>query len=100
MYKDRIEEQVKCIESKAESDYCLIGCGFDRLPLDSTPYYTEWLNNMNEEDIYLQRFRECTIICPSWMYKRVVYDRISEYRKKLGSTAAFRDDFEAKKGKF
>jgi hypothetical protein len=41
-----------------QDDMYLVGSNFTRFPEDSTPYYTNWLNNMSETDIYNQRFRE------------------------------------------
>ena len=28
----------------------------------------------------MQRFRECTIICPSWVYPRALFDRVASWR--------------------
>lgn len=72
--------QVEYDIAKKEGKDCLVGCNFSRIPLDSTPYYTTWLNSMSNEDIHLQQFRECTLICPSWFMHRNVYDRIALYR--------------------
>lgn len=86
MRPERISKQVQLFLSLPLPDrhFCLIGTNFDRLPEDSTPYYTQWLNDMSEEDLVLQKFRECTIICPTWCYSRAVFDRIAEHRQTPG----------------
>lgn len=72
--------QIEYEIAQTEGQNCLVGCNFSRIPPHSTPYYTSWLNNMSNEDIFLQQFRECTIICPSWFMHRSVYDRIALHR--------------------
>lgn len=79
MHPDRILEQVQLYLDIGDEN-CMIGCNFDREPANSTPYYSSWLNSMSDSDLLLQKFRECTIICPSWIYSRKVYDKIADYR--------------------
>lgn len=76
MTSNRIEKQVDLYLKRKVND-CIIGCNFDRIPLDSTQYYTNWLNYLNEDDLMKQQFRECSIIAPSWMYTRQVYEKIA-----------------------
>lgn len=86
MRQERIAMQVQLFLSLplSDRDLYLIGSNFDRLPEDSTPYYTQWLNDMSQEDLVLQQFRECTIICPTWCYSRTVFDRIAKHRQTPG----------------
>ena len=58
-----------------------MGCNFRRIPEDATPFYTSWLNSLTNEQIHLQRFRECTIICPSWFMHRSVFDSVAASRR-------------------
>ena len=44
--------------------------------MESTPFYTDWLNKLDHREMHLQQYRECTIICPSWFYAREVYTRV------------------------
>lgn len=78
MVPHRIEEELKI--ARIRGDHCLVGANFTRMPDDATPYYTSWLNGLDETDILLQQFRECTIICPSWFMHRHVYDRVAALR--------------------
>jgi hypothetical protein len=74
----RVESQLKLALSKGDDciNY-LIGTNFNRIPVDSTPYYTDCLNSLNDQELYNQRFRECTIICPTWFYHRNVFDKVA-----------------------
>jgi len=90
MHPDRVSEQIHLYMSLPESerDWYLIGTGFDRTPLDSTPYYTEWLNNLcTSEELHLHQYRECTIVCPTWLYSRALFDRIAAHRSSTDSGA-------------
>ena len=78
MHAERIAEQVQMYLARGD-DRCIIGCNIFRDPDDSTPYYTNWVNSMTEHDIYVQRFRECTIVCPTWLYSRANYDRVASH---------------------
>lgn len=76
--------QIEYNQALLEGDCCLIGCNFSRIPPEATPYYTQWLNNMTNDDLILQQYRECTIICPSWFMHRNVYNRVAESRGGVG----------------
>jgi glycosyltransferase involved in cell wall biosynthesis len=86
----RIELQLQLALEKGKD--CLVGCNFNRLPSDSTPYYTDWLNSMNDEDLVLQQFRECTVICPSWFMHRQVFDKVANHRSRCGTRAFVEND--------
>lgn len=82
MHPDRIADQVIQYSTLGDDrDTYLIGTGFDRHPIDSTPYYTHWLNNLSNDDLCTQQYRECTIICPTWIYSRCVFDKIALHRQ-------------------
>jgi glycosyltransferase involved in cell wall biosynthesis len=67
----------RCLEKG--HDY-LVGSNFTREPEGSTAYYTDWLNGLDDHALLTQRFRECTIICPTWFMHRSVFDRVSQLR--------------------
>lgn len=96
MHPERLQAQVDLYVSLPTDvrDTYLLGTGFDREPLGSTPYYTDWLNGMTEEDLHLHQYRECTIICPTWLYSRAIFDRIAGHRRAgdtYGNKSAFVD---------
>lgn len=83
----RIEKQVELYISIENKD-CIIGCNFNRIPDDSTPYYTNWLNSLNDLDLLKQQFRECSIIAPTWMYPKAVYKKIALLRQNKNSSSS------------
>ena len=85
MHPDRIRLQLELATEKGNN--CLVGCNFDREPLDSTPFYARWLNEMDDKQLVIQQYRECTIICPSWFYHRDIFDKIAKFRSKSGRRA-------------
>ena len=77
MHKDRVESQYHLSQqSHLLGDFTLVGSNFVRFPAESTPFYTEWLNQLTPREMLLQQYRECTIICPSWFYCRDIYSRV------------------------
>jgi ribonuclease P protein subunit RPP14 len=58
---------------------CLLGSGFSRLPTDATPRYTQWLNSMTQQELMTQRFREVTLLHPTWFFHRSVWERVGGY---------------------
>jgi glycosyltransferase involved in cell wall biosynthesis len=58
----RLEEQLA--ECRAFPN-AIVGCGFVREPEDATPRYTRWANELSNDSLLLQRFRECTVIMPT-----------------------------------
>lgn len=43
------------------------------IPEDATARYAAWVNRLSDEQLYTQRFRECTLVHPSWFMARVIY---------------------------
>jgi len=72
----RIELQVKALNRFPEA---LVGSRFDRIPQDATARYTKWCNKIDERSIYLQRFRELTIIQPTWAMTRKTFEAAGRY---------------------
>lgn len=72
-----------CANSSDSDDerLTLIGANFERCPHDSTPFYTNWLNSLSHQEMLLQQYRECTIICPSWFYAKDVYDKVFQHNQ-------------------
>lgn len=64
MHSTRIAEQT-CAMLSLDADECkktLMGCQFDRIPKDSTHHYSQWANSLSDERLYLEKFRECTLV--------------------------------------
>lgn len=57
----------------------ILGCQFKRDPPESTWHYTEWANNLNTERLHLERFREVTLIQPTWIMRQEWFDELGRY---------------------
>jgi hypothetical protein len=57
----------------------LMGCQFDRIPHDSTWHYQNWANSLTDDRLYMERFRECTLIQPTWFLARQLFDSLGGY---------------------
>jgi glycosyltransferase involved in cell wall biosynthesis len=81
MYPTRVAEQVHCMMSLNEDDMrrTILGCTFDRDPPDSTWHYAQWANGLSDERLMLERFREVTIIQPTWMMSRSRFQQLGGY---------------------
>lgn len=76
MLQNRIlKEYEACIDHKN----AIIGCQFKRIPEDSTRHYTNWCNNLTEEELYLQQYREITLIQPTWFMEKKTFMDIGGY---------------------
>lgn len=42
-------------------------------------HYTNWLNNLKDEDLMKYQYREVLIIQPTWMMTRETFDRVGGY---------------------
>mmetsp|Transcript_13577 Transcript_13577/g.31847 ORF Transcript_13577/g.31847 Transcript_13577/m.31847 type:complete len:562 (+) Transcript_13577:100-1785(+) len=82
MHKHRIIEQVLymiCIVDNETRNRTLLGSTFDRDPPDSTWHYSNWANNLTDERLMLERYREITILQPTWFMPLSVWSRIGGY---------------------
>lgn len=82
MHPTRIAEQSRAMHGifpEDNRDITLMGCQFDRIPVDSTQHYTTWANTITDERLYLERYRECTLIQPTWFMSRVLFERLGGY---------------------
>eukprot|EP00386_Alphamonas_edax_P002621 GDKI01007909.1.p1 GENE.GDKI01007909.1~~GDKI01007909.1.p1 ORF type:complete len:413 (-),score=56.67 GDKI01007909.1:23-1261(-) len=70
MMRDRVKLQYTACKHMPGS---IIGSRFERLPADSTHRYTLWLNTLTPEQLYTQRFRECTLAMPTWFMHKSCY---------------------------
>lgn len=74
---ERLESQLPLALSNPDA---IVGTQWTRLPEDSTPRYREWCNSLTPQQLISQQYRELTLIQPTWMYHRAVFDRISGYK--------------------
>ena len=74
MHPTRIAEQTCVMMSLSEN--ALLGCQFDRIPKDSTWHYASWANSLSDERVWLEQFRECTLIQPTWFISKSWFESL------------------------
>jgi glycosyltransferase involved in cell wall biosynthesis len=79
MAPSRVQEQLAHLRMVGDSDDMLVGCRFHRLPADATPRYTAWCTGMTDAQLMHQRYRECTLIQPTWFCRRTLLARCGGY---------------------
>ena len=57
----------------------IVGCTFQRDPPDATWHYAAWANGLTEERLRLERFREVTVVQPTWMMARERFVELGGY---------------------
>ena len=80
--ENRVAEQLammRAIPSGEERDGTLLGSTFNRLPEGSTANYSSWANSLTDERLMLDRFRECTLIQPTWFLTRDRFEFLEGY---------------------
>lgn len=79
MHQHRIPEQVHALLQAPERNRMLLGSQFDRDPPDSTWHYAQWANNLSEERLMLERYREVTVLQPTWCMLRSRFEDLGGY---------------------
>lgn len=62
-----------------EAESTLFGSRFERIPENATLRYTEWANSLTMSRMYLEKFREVTLLQPTWFFHRSVWERAGRY---------------------
>ena len=59
----------------------IVGSQFSRFPKESTIRYTNWANSLTRSQLYAQAYTSHgpTIILPTWMCSRLVYERVGGF---------------------
>eukprot|EP00808_Paulinella_micropora_P021791 g56477.t1 len=63
----------------AEGRRTIVGSNFVRTPPNSTPRYTDWLNSLTDEQVLLHQYREVSMIQPTWLFHRDVFNTVGGY---------------------
>jgi glycosyltransferase involved in cell wall biosynthesis len=81
MHKHRVAAQTTCMLSLDEEarKNTLLGCTFGRDPPDSTWHYSQWANSLSDERLLLERYREITILQPTWFMPLSVWSQVGGY---------------------
>lgn len=84
MHPFRIAEQLSAMLSIPEGDdnrreRTLMGCTFDRIPAGSTWHYSDWANGLSDDRLLLERYREVTLLQPTWFLSRMRFEEMGGY---------------------
>jgi len=77
MHTDRVTAQLEVALHRGKR--CLVGSNVERQPQGAQPRYTSWLNSLSDAQLFLQRFRECTLAMPTWFCARDVLDEVGGF---------------------
>ena len=75
----RVEALRRAAETQTDAKNTLFGSRFSRHPPDATERYAEWANTLTPERLHLERFRECTLIQPTWFFHRDLWRNAGRY---------------------
>jgi glycosyltransferase involved in cell wall biosynthesis len=81
MLPTRVIRQLEALFKLPKSDRCrtLMGCTFSRDPPDATWHYAKWANGLTDERLSLERYREVTVLQPTWMIPRKHFQSLGGY---------------------
>ena len=75
----RVEALRRAAETQPDAKNTLFGSRFSRHPPDATERYAEWANTLTPDRLFLERFRECTLIQPTWFFHRDAWNKAGRY---------------------
>ena len=61
----RVAALRRAAETQPDAKNTLFGSKFVRHPPNATARYAEWANSLSSERLFLERFRECTLVQPT-----------------------------------
>ena len=73
MMPSRIALQLTAARQRANQG-AIVGSRVLREPEGSTARYTAWANGMSQAELSLHRFRECTLLMPTWFMARSTFE--------------------------
>jgi glycosyltransferase involved in cell wall biosynthesis len=76
MLPSRIFSQIQAARNLSYNT--IIGSAFCRIPEDATPRYTTWLNSLSASELYTHRFKEVTLLQPTWLMSRRWFDEMGQ----------------------
>ena len=75
----RVEALRRAAETQPDAKNTLFGSRFSRHPPDATERYAGWANTLTPERLFLERFRECTLVQPTWFFHRALWENAGGY---------------------
>eukprot|EP00045_Choanoeca_perplexa_P006922 m.60587 g.60587 ORF g.60587 m.60587 type:complete len:515 (+) comp13853_c0_seq5:24-1568(+) len=89
---DDIMQPTRIAKQLASSQHmpnAIIGSQVTRLPASSTHRYTAWINGMSQQQLSTHRFKEVTLITPTWFLPRTVFDKAGGFPPDLAEDLYF-----------
>ena len=85
MQPSRVAEQTQYLVTEfpdtTQRDLCLLGCQFQRTPSDATWHYSAWANGLSDARLGLERYREVTVLQPTWFVTRARWKALGGYNE-------------------
>ena len=75
----RVAALRRAAETQTDAKNTLFGSKFVRHPPDATERYAAWANTLTPDRLFLERFRECTLIQPTWFFHRDLWRNAGRY---------------------
>ena len=75
----RVAALRRAAETQTDAKNTLFGSRFSRHPPDATERYAAWANSLSSERLHLERFRECTLVQPTWFFHRALWENAGGY---------------------
>ena len=75
----RVAALRRAAETQPDAKNTLFGSRFSRHPPDATERYAAWANSLSSERLHLERFRECTLVQPTWFFHRDLWRNAGRY---------------------
>ena len=76
---NRVEALRRAASIHSDAKNTLFGSRFSRDPPHATERYANWANALSSERLVLERFRECTLIQPTWFFHKNVWRSAGRY---------------------
>lgn len=86
MRDDRVELQ---LATARRNPRAIVGSRFTRIPEGSTPRYTRWCNGLTPHELMTHRFRELTVVQPTWFVARSVFEEVGGYAASVAEDLIF-----------
>ena len=74
----RVEAELAAAEERPRA---LVGCQVVREPAGATERYIRWANGMGQSQLVHHRFRECTLLMPTWFMARADFVHAGGFRE-------------------
>jgi len=76
MKPPRVELQLQAALQHPDS---IVGSKFSRTPKGSTKRYQRWCNTLTQDQLFCHRFREVTVIQPTWFMSKKTFEKVGAY---------------------